>query len=244
MNAELIDRVYDSPGSFDTGTLSRRLTVSPGETASVRFVIAWYSPVCYNYWDRCTETTEDGGQDVTWKNYYASLFSGASDAAGYSLLHWDRLWRETLRYRDAVFGSSLPETVTEALASAVSVLKSPTVMRLEDGSFYGWEGVWEKSGSCEGTCTHVWNYAYALCFLFPRLERSIRENDFRFNQDASGRMAFRMKLPPGRERSAFRACVDGQMGGVVKTYREWKLSGDDSWLRALWPKVKKSLEYA
>ncbi len=243
-NVELIDRVYDSPGSFDTGTLSRRLTVSPGETASVRFVIAWYSPVCYNYWDRCTETTEDGGQDVTWKNYYASLFSGASDAAGYSLLHWDRLWRETLRYRDAVFGSSLPETVTEAIASAVSVLKSPTVMRLEDGSFYGWEGVWEKSGSCEGTCTHVWNYAYALCFLFPRLERSIRETDFRFNQDASGRMAFRMKLPPGRERSAFRACVDGQMGGVVKTYREWKLSGDDSWLRALWPKVKKSLEYA
>ena len=244
-DAELRDRVYETPGKNDTGTLSLRLTVAPGDAASVRFVIAWYAPVCYNYWDRCTEKTEDGRErDVTWKNHYATVFSGAFDAAGYALRHWDRLWDGTVRYRDAVFGSSLPEAVTEALASAVSVLKSPTVMRLEDGSFYGWEGVWEKSGSCEGTCTHVWNYAYALCFLFPQLERSIRETDFRFNQDETGRMAFRMKLPPGRERSSFRACVDGQMGGVVKTYREWKLSGDDDWLRDLWPRVKKSLDYA
>ena len=48
----------------------------------------------------------------------------------------------------------------------MSVLKSPTVMRLEDGSFYGWEGVHEIQGSCEGTCQHVWNYAYALKVYF------------------------------------------------------------------------------
>ena len=241
----LAERVYDTPGCRDTGTLSVRLRAAAGETVRVRFAISWYAPNCYNYWDRCTEPAEDGtARDVTWKNYYATLFSGAYDAAAYALRQWDGLWRGTVRYRDAIFGSSLPEAVTEALASAVCVLKSPTVMRLEDGSFYGWEGVWEHGGSCEGTCTHVWNYAYALCFLFPQLERTIRETDHLYNQDASGRMAFRMRLPLGRERSGFRACVDGQMGGVIKTYREWKLCGDDGWLRALWPKVKKSLEYA
>ena len=239
------ERSYDAPGSFDTGTLCVRLEAAPGETVRARFVIAWYAPNCYNYWNRCKEKTGDGEErDVTWKNHYATVFRDAFDAAGYALAHWDRLWRETLRYRDAVFGSSLPEAAKEALGSAVCVLKSPTVLRLENGEFYGWEGVWERDGSCEGTCTHVWNYAYALCFLFPQLERSLRETDFTYNQDETGRMAFRMQLPLGREKSGFRACVDGQMGGVIKTYREWKLCGDDAWLKELWPKVKKSIEYA
>jgi uncharacterized protein (DUF608 family) len=34
------------------------------------------------------------------------------------------------------------------------------------------------------------------------------------------------------------------MGGLVKVYREWKISGDTDWLRRLWPQVKKSLEFA
>ena len=241
----LTDRQYDSPGNYDTGTLCVHLHAAPGETVRARFVIAWYAPNCCNYWNPYKEKTATGEErDVTWKNHYATVFGGAQAAAAYALAHWDTLWRATVRYRDAIFSSTLPEAAKEALASAVCVLKSPTVMRLENGAFYGWEGVWEHDGSCEGTCTHVWNYAYVLCFLFPQLERSLRETDYEYNQDKTGRMAFRMQLPPGRERSGFRACVDGQMGGVIKTYREWKLSGDDEWLRGLWPRVKKSLEYA
>ncbi|MBQ6163223.1 MAG: hypothetical protein IJK23_01980 [Clostridia bacterium] len=242
---ELTDRTYDSPDNYDTGTLSVRLTAAPGETVKTRFVIAWYAPNCYNYWSPYKEKTADGEErDVIWKNYYASFFRDSADAAKYALSNWDRLLRETMRYHDSIFGSTLPENAVEALASTVSVLKSPTVMRLENGEFYGWEGVWERHGSCEGTCTHVWNYAYALCFLFPQLERSVRETDFKYNQDDSGRMAFRLQLPLGKEKWGFRACADGQMGGVLKTYREWKLCGDDAWLRGIWPQVKKSLEYA
>ena len=238
-------RHYEAPGCRDAGTVALRLHAAPGETVKARFVIAWNQPNCYNYWNPMKETTPEGGEkDVTWKNYYASLFRDSAETAAYALSEWDRLWRETLRYHDAIFLSSLPEAATEALASAVSVLKSPTVLRLENGEFYGWEGVWEHGGSCEGTCTHVWNYAYALCFLFPSLERTIRETDFAYNQDETGRMSFRMQLPLGRERGGFRACVDGQMGGVIKTFRDWKLYGDDEWLRSLWPKVKQSLEYA
>ena len=244
-NETLPPRHYDEPGAYDTGTLALQMHAAPGETVKARFVIAWNKPNCCNYWNRCTEAKADGEEtDVIWKNHYATLFQTSADTSRYVLSQWERLWQETLRYHDALFSSSLPPAVTEALASAVSVLKSPTVLRLENGEFYGWEGVWEHDGSCEGTCTHVWNYAYALCFLFPQLERSIRETDFRYNQDETGRMAFRMQLPLGRERSGFRACVDGQMGGVIKTYREWKLCGNDEWLRQLWPKVKRSIEYA
>ncbi|MDG0814339.1 GH116 family glycosyl hydrolase [Cohnella rhizosphaerae] len=34
------------------------------------------------------------------------------------------------------------------------------------------------------------------------------------------------------------------MGAIVRTYREWKLSGDTAWMRSLWPAVKKALAYA
>ncbi len=244
-DGELSDRLYDAPGNYDTGTITAKLNISPSATGKVRFVISWYVPNCCNYWNRFTETKEDGTErDVIWKNYYATLWSSAREAAAYALKNWDILKSKTEHYRNAIFSSTIPEAALEAAASCVAVLKSPTVMRLSDGTFYGWEGVNETTGSCEGTCTHVWNYAYALCFLFPELERTIREADFRYNQDEHGRMAFRMQLPPGRGRSGFRACVDGQMGGIIKTYREWKLSGDEDLLRRLWQQVKKSLEYA
>ncbi|MCR5456784.1 MAG: hypothetical protein K6F14_01770 [Clostridiales bacterium] len=237
---KLIPRHYNESGKNDFASLSVHVKADPGKTCRCRFVISWHMPNCCNYWKRYTENDKD----VTWKNYYAVLFKDSMDSACYSLRNWDNLYKKTKAYKDAIFSSSLPVEVTEALASAVSVLKSPTVMRLENGEFYGWEGVWEESGSCEGTCTHVWNYAYALCFLFPRLERGIRETDFTYNQNSAGGMCFRMQLPLGRDIGTFRPCVDGQMGGVIKTYREWKLSGNDEWLKKWWPKVKLSLEYA
>ncbi|MBQ4354156.1 MAG: hypothetical protein IJC71_04605 [Clostridia bacterium] len=239
------NRVYDTPGNADFANLAVKCTAAPGETVRFRYVISWSRPNCANYWNRCIEKDEAGNdKEVTWKNYYAVLFENSHASAVYALSQWDRLWEGTRQYHDELFASTLPEDVVEAISATVSVLKTPTVLRLENGEFYGWEGVWESTGSCEGTCTHVWNYAYALCFLFPNLERSIRETDFLYNQDENGRMAFRMQLPLGRGVGGFRACVDGQMGGVIKTYRDWKISGDDTWLRKWWPAVKKSLEYA
>ena len=90
----------------------------------------------------------------------------------------------------------------------------------------------------------MWNYAQALPFLFPSLERSMREADYQYNLRPSGAMPFRIQLPLGVEPWSFRPCADGQFGGVMKVYRDWKISGDTNWLRRLWPGVKKSIEFA
>ena len=34
------------------------------------------------------------------------------------------------------------------------------------------------------------------------------------------------------------------MGSVIKCYREWKISGDDTWLKENWDNITKVLEYA
>lgn len=239
------NRVYETgahAGSVqeDVATLAVRARLEPGERRAFRFVIAWNYPNCENYWKRFPEGQKPKG----WKNYYATRFPDAISCASHVLKNWDELEARTEAFARALYGSSLPDEAIEALGANLSVLKSPTVLRLEDGSFYGWEGCHCHSGCCEGSCTHVWNYAFALPFLFPRLERGMRENDFRYNQRPDGGMAFRIQLPLGSGRWDFRPCVDGEMGGVIKSYREWKISGDTQWLKTWWPRIKKSLEFA
>ena len=237
-------------GRDDTGVLAARIGVAAGQTRSVRFVLAWSFPNCVNYWHPVGGGQEQRDQPPPeleageWRNYYATRFADSAASAGYCLREWQRLHGETLAFRDALYASSVPPAVLDAAAATLSVLNSPTVLRLEDGTFYGFEGLRVDQGCCEGSCTHVWNYAYALPFLFPDLERSMRDADFRYNAAPDGGMTFRLQLPLGRERLGFRACADGQFGGVIKTYREWKISGDSEWLRGHWQTIKNNIAFA
>ncbi len=247
----LKNRRYPSiKGGEATATLTAGAWLQPGESKEFRFIFSWNIPNNHNYWaDRnLTQGVEDEKAQWEpynqWKNYYSILFADSSVSAAYALKHWDRLLEGTRLYHDALFSSTLPKEVLDAVSATVSVLKSPTVLRLEDGSLYGWEGCNASYGSCEGSCTHVWAYTYALCFLFPRLERSMRDLEWKYTQKPDGGLAFRLMLPLQRQPWAFRPCADGQFATIFKTYREYKICGDEKWLREKWPFVKKALEYA
>ncbi len=63
-------------------------------------------------------------------------------------------------------------------------------------------------------------------------------------------MSFRTNLPLPRDASTAaaspvwgKAAADGQLGCLMKLYRDWQLSGDDSLLRSLWPQARKALEF-
>lgn len=233
------NRIYEKAEGQgkDMSSLAAHFSVAPGQKEKIRFMITWNYPNQANTWDPHAESTP-------WKNYYATLFKDSRETAEYGLVNWERLVAETELFHDLLFGSTLPHEVLDAVSANLSVLKSPTCLRLTDGTFYGFEGCIEDKGCCEGSCTHVWNYAYALPMLFPALERSMRDADFKYNQREDGRMSFRLSLPIGSPRKDFHACVDGQMGGVIKAYRDWKISGDDEWLKKNWEAIKKSIAYA
>ena len=233
----LQNRAYSQPGdgTTDVCTIASHTRLAPGEKTQLRFLLTWYVPWTEKYWDK---------KHPRWKTYYASLFKDARQVAAYCYREWNRLWNETKMFSDALFTSSLPEPMLDAIQGTLAVLKSTTCLRLENGEFYGWEGVTEQNGSCEGTCSHVWNYAWALAYLFPSLERSIRETELRYNVYPDGKMGMRTTLPLGSPPWGFRACLDGQMGTVLKLYREWKISGENDFLRRYWEKIKKILQYA
>jgi uncharacterized protein (DUF608 family) len=228
-------------GQSDAGALGIRVALNPGQTKTVTFYLTWYFPTFEKYWHGCEGKCE---AKPTWKNYYAGQFKDAVDVARKLHARHDDLYAKTRLFHDALFSSTMPAEVLDAVSSQMAILKTATCIRLSDGTFYGFEGCSPAGGCCEGSCTHVWNYQQALPFLFPGLERSMRSADYALNMRRDGGMCFRLQLPAGTDPNDFHACADGQMGGIIKTYRDWKIGGDDVWLRGLWPKVKRALEFA
>jgi hypothetical protein len=114
-------------------------------------------------------------------------------------------------FSNAFYNTSLPPEVIEAVAANLTILKSPSVLRQKDGRLWGWEGCHDNEGRCHGSCTHVWNYAQALAHLFPALERSLRETEFRVSQNEQGYQNFRTNIPisPLLDHSSH-AAADGQ----------------------------------
>jgi uncharacterized protein (DUF608 family) len=226
-------------GASNFATLAPRVALAPGETRHVEFVLAWYFPNRVNYWNQEPEV-----RNQKLRNDYGSRFSDAWDVARHTVANLPRLERDTRAFRDALSSSTLPAVVVDAVSSQMSIIRTNTCLLLEGQQFFAFEGTNDESGCCPLNCTHVWNYEQTLAHLFPDLERSMRVTDFTVNLKADGAMAFRTLVPTGKAVWAFKAAADGQMGCVLKLYREWQQSGDEAFLRRLWPAAKRALEYA
>ncbi|MFO7696642.1 MAG: GH116 family glycosyl hydrolase [Anaerolineae bacterium] len=183
------------------------------------------------------------GTAQTHKPWYASVFEDIEAVTAYWREHYETLRQASARFSDCFYDTTLPPEVIEAAAANLTILKSPTVLRQADGRLWCWEGCHDAAGCCEGSCTHVWNYAQALPHLFPDLERSLRQTEFHESQDARGHQSFRAGLPVRPVAHRFHAAADGQLGGIIKVHREWRISGDGDWLRGIWPQVQRSLDY-
>jgi len=221
------------------GSLEVSATLAPGESVDIPIVYAWYNPNC----DLRIGGVKGSDTGPNWHPFYSTKWTSAADVAQYVAKSYESLRARTSAFRDAIFSSTLPPTVVDAIASNLAILKSPTVMRQANGNFWGWEGCFTKVGSCHGTCTHVWNYAQALPHLFPALERTIREQEYLRSMDERGHVNFRAAIPDGPTPHDFHAASDGQLGGVMKLYRDWQISGDNKWLAEMYPLAKLSLDY-
>jgi len=236
----------------DVGSIGRRFEIPPGETVTTTFLLAWHFPNRPDSWEQAADgccAVNCPGSDGTVRNRYAARFDDAWDVATSTHDEFDRLRARTVEFRNALFGSTLPAEVIDAVSATMATLRSPTCMWFEDGSFVGYEGCKPDRGCCPGTCTHVWNYAHTAAHLFPSLERRMRRIDVSNGTTPEGKMAFRTPLPliedPDADDLADRGdAADGQFGTVLRLYREYRHSGDRDLVADLWPKVKASLNYA
>lgn len=226
-----------SPG----GTLAVAFRLEPGEKKSIPVHLAWHVP--HSDLRIGDETEAASAEKATYRPWYSAVYKNAAQVMDYYRTEYDRLYESSDRFREALFASDLPQEALEALAANLSILKSPTLLRQTDGRLWAWEGCCDDVGSCHGSCTHVWNYAQALPHLFPSFERTLRFTEFHENQNEEGHQEFRASLPIRKSGNSFHAASDGQLGGIMKMYRDWRISGDMDFIREYWPLMKKSLDY-
>ena len=228
----------DSP----TGSLAVAVDLEPGAERSLVFLLAWHFPNRLTWDVMRTGDSNDGGADWV-GNHYATRFRDAWHVAEHAAAELAALERDTVEFVRAFCTANVPDVVKEAALFNLSTLRSQTVFRTADGHLHGWEGCDAHAGLGFGTCTHVWNYEPATAFLFGELARGMRDVEFNHSTGSDGHMVFRSALPVGRGSGWRLAAADGQLGCLVKLFREWQLSGDDDFLRRMWPGARRALEY-
>jgi hypothetical protein len=227
--------------------------LAAGESRTHAIVIAWHFPNSYlreGLKPDATRVTGDPGcrtvpadEAPPWRPFYAAQWKDAREVALYVEQNYPSLRGRTVKFKEALFASTLPAYVLDAVSANLGILKSPTVLREENGNMWGWEGCFPDSGCCHGSCTHVWNYAQAFPHMYPQLERTLRDLELVRSMDERGHVTFRGAIPDGPVDHGFHAASDGQLGGIMKLFRDWQISGNTEWLRRMYPLAKRSLDY-
>lgn len=231
------------------GSLCDKRVLNPGATEEFTFVLSWYFPN-RRAWSIDGEGEQLPGtnigkySDLIIGNNYTNRFTSSIDVISQVVPMIPGLERRTLDFVSAIVDTNFPVALLDAALSNLSTLKTQTIFQSSDGKFFGWEGVGYNAGSCFGNCTHVWNYEQTTPFLFGKMAMDMRETEFIYATDVDGFMPFRVTFPLNKLQTWPIAAADGQMGCIVKLYREWSHSGDTKWLEKLWPSAKRALSFA
>ena len=224
------------------GSIGTRITLQPGETRTVDFLLTWYFPnrpsyyfgsdvtdIIPNDWNQVLPS--DQGTIIG--NMYSNWYSSSRNVAQYLKKNFKRLTDETMRFHKTYYeNNTLPYWLVKRTLMPLSILATETCQWWANDKFWAWEGV----GSCVGTCTHVWNYEQALAHFFPSLERNIREKtDFGESFQKDGSVLARNGWGG--------VLIDGHAGSILKGYREHLNSRDELFLRRNWDRIKRATEF-
>lgn len=245
------DELLDRLPRLRTGSLGIVHELAPGESREFEFVLAWSFPNRHRGWLGHIIGKDPHAGEVV-RNHYASSWPDAWAAASHLHEHLPALEAATTTFVDALYGGDLDPVIADAVGANISALRSTTCFVVDDPNpalgagpvFVAWEGSFDHGGSCEGTCTHVWSYAQTVAWLFPTLERSARRVEYLLETDETGAQKFRTNRVFDGPSWFMSPAVDGQLGTFLRLHREWRFSGDDGFLRELWPAAGRSLDHA
>jgi non-lysosomal glucosylceramidase len=255
-----------SPGASPDGqtwnaAMAAHVNLQPGQSRTITFVLSWYFPNRYLTYHQDREPYQMGIADRKSRfwlgNQYSNQFDSALAVTDYVCEQMARLTEQSRLYRDRFFGSTLPWAVLESAAGPISTIRTPTCIWVEDGRFHGYEGCHGVStthgafdGCCPMNCTHVWNYEMALAKLFPDLEQGMRRTDLIDQISPWGSIPHRTTLPRYLPRpwtdfigGPRNPAMDGELGTVLKTYREVRHGAEQTWFDEMWPPVKHVMEH-
>ncbi|XP_065909541.1 non-lysosomal glucosylceramidase-like [Dysidea avara] len=237
------------------GAISQANQIPAGGTQTFTFMIGWHFPNRYVNWDQRGFGIVDDMSQFYLGNMYTTYWPTIEDVLNYTVQNFQGLSTSTYGFRDAMFETSLPWQLVDSAAGRVSVIRSPSTMWLADGNFYCFEGCSAQTGCCPLNCTHVLNYEMCLSRMFPDLERTMRNVDLQQQISPNAIIPSRTTLPLELRRqwsfwpdytivnpASTAICVDGEIGTVLKTYREVRQGAPGDWFNTMWSQVKKIMD--
>ncbi len=214
------------PSEKLVGSISTSKTIEAGKSTEINYVLSWH----FNHplSERLKKLPETKGS-----YYYGKRFKDASAIATYIAENFKQLYTQSLLWKETYYDSTLPHWFLERTLLNIGTLATANTYRFADDRFWGWEGV----NACEGTCTHVWQYAQAMARIFPSLERNTRQGtDLKIAMFDDGGISFRAEYET-------RPAIDGQAGTILRIYREHQMSADDSFLKNNWENIKRAAAF-
>jgi hypothetical protein len=248
-----------APGRTWCGGLVAPFALGAGEARRITFALSWHFPNRYVNFENFGPPHPEWGASRFWLgNAYATCFADA-EAVDDHLARWAEGGsagrRPVDEWCDLWHRASLPDGFAEHLSAQAVVPRSPTCFVDGQGRLFGFEGglgastgMWGGTvgGSCPLNCTHVWNYEHALAYLWPDLERSLRETEWEVMQAPDGSIPHRVVAPTylPQPRGDFiggpeRPALDGMLGAVLKTYREARAGGGAGLVARYWPGLER-----
>ncbi len=207
------------------GASTASLSLKPGQTKAVTFIMAWYLP-------------NRPFLDKTPGNYYSTLYRNADDVAVRVAERLVDDWRSMLQWQQMMLDNSLPSWLQDSLINSVATMYK-TGMRFRDGSWRQWEAF-----SCSDVDPgHIDMYqSLPYMWFFPTLRKqillrfaSVQNPDGSIPEELeSGGVAWvgPFEEPSGREMG------DSATVFVLGVFQYYLWTGDQLFLESMWPHVR------
>ena len=212
------------------GASTASITLKPGETKAITFILAWYLP-------NRPFLTENPG------NYYATLYRNADDVAEKVAGRLEDDWRTMLQWQQMMQTNSLPDWLQDSLINSVATMYK-TGMRFRDGRWRQWEAF-----SCADVDPgHIDFYAVLpYMFFYPELRKqtlsrfaSVQDDDG-FIPELLGTGGVPKSVLPAAgplDQPGGRNMGDSATVFVLGVWQYYLWTGDRAFLDAMWPHVK------
>ncbi|HEX4022675.1 MAG TPA: GH116 family glycosyl-hydrolase [Acidobacteriaceae bacterium] len=207
------------------GALNASVTIKPGETKALTFILAWYLP------NRPFLNATPG-------NYYTTLYRNADDVAEKVAGRLQDDWLAMLQWQRIIYANSLPAWLQDSLINSVATMYK-TGMRFRDGDWRQWE-----SFACADIDPGHIDFYQVLPYMFfyPELRKQILSR-FATVQYANGYIPEELNQGGVAWVGPFDQAGGRDMGDsttvfILGVWQYYLWTGDRSFLDAMWPHVR------
>jgi uncharacterized protein (DUF608 family) len=208
--------------------VSAGVTLQPREERHLHFLLTWFFP----------GQKDSGGNFIG--HMYSNWFKSSEDTAGYVVQEWSALSDGTAAWQEAIYESSLPDWVKDGLVNLLYSLARNTLW-IKDGRF----AHSESFVGCPITETIVCRFYGSIptTMFFPDLERNTMLQ-FARHQRTDGAIPFAFGHPEFFDKPYYdtQKSLDSSEFALM-AYRDWRWWKDESFLREIYPHVKRAIEY-